>query len=212
MHEKQYKKQLAKGLAALGCQLTSDVQAQMLAYLDLLKKWNQVYNLTAITALESMITLHVLDSLTVLPYLQGRFVLDVGTGAGLPGIVLALADPKREYFLLDSASKKTVFLKHVVNNLAIPNITVIHHRVADYHPQQLFDVILTRAFSSLRQMTESSLHLLKKDGIWLAMKGIYPTEEIAALPSDVKLIDVITCEIPGESVKRHLVKLQYHFC
>jgi 16S rRNA (guanine527-N7)-methyltransferase len=150
-------------------------------YLHLLYKWNHAYNLTAVRDMEDMATKHVLDSLTILPWVKGTHVIDVGSGAGLPGIPLALARPDLQIVLLDSNGKKSRFLQEVKRVLSLTNVSVIQSRAEDYRPAFAFDTIMTRAFSSLEQMINWTHHLIATDGIWLAMKGRFPTEELAAL-------------------------------
>jgi len=208
MNDKPLKDTLAQGLAQLNIQCDLATQQKLLDYLSLLAKWNKTHNLTAITNLSEMLTLHILDSLTVLPHITGQHVLDVGTGGGFPGMVLAIIDPARHYYLLDSLQKKISFLTHVAHKLNINNITVINHRVESYQYEQKFDVIVSRAFSSLQQMVKYSYHLAADNGIFVAMKGQYPEQEIKALPNDVKLINVIACEVPFLDAERHLVLLQ----
>lgn len=208
MNDKVFKEKLTQGLQQLNISFDDDMLQKLMDYLALLSKWNKTHNLTAITDPLEMITRHVLDSLTVLPHLQGERILDVGTGGGLPGMILAIVDPTRHYYLLDSLQKRTSFLTHVAHKLNISNVSVINHRVEQYQSEQKFDVIVSRAFSSLVQMVEYSFHLLGSSGIFLAMKGQYPEQEIKALPEQVKLINVITCDVPYLSAERHLVLLQ----
>ncbi len=159
----------------------SALHEPLLDYLNLLNKWNAAYNLTAIRDKESMVTKHLLDSLAILPWLQGNAILDVGTGAGLPGIPLALAQPQRRFVLLDSNGKKVRFLHEVKRQLALTNLEVVQFRVENYHPNQGFDTVLSRAFSSLEQMIYWTQHLVAEQGIWLAMKGRYPNDELSHL-------------------------------
>ena len=147
-------------------------------YLLLLNKWNAAYNLTAVRDLHSMVSKHVLDSLAILPWIKGNTILDVGTGAGLPGIPLAIAKPDIQFVLLDSNGKKIRFLKEVKRQLNLSNIEIIELRVENYHPAQGFDTVISRAFSSLEQMIHWTQHLVAKEGIWLAMKGRYPDTEL----------------------------------
>lgn len=151
----------------------------LLEYLLLLNKWNAAYNLTAIRDLPSMINKHIFDSLAILPWIKGPRVLDVGTGAGLPGIPLAIAKPQLHCVLLDSNGKKTRFLNEVKRQLGLKNLEVIQSRVENYHPNQAFDTVTSRAFSSLDQMIQWTQHVLAENGIWLAMKGRYPKTELS---------------------------------
>lgn len=166
---------LEQGLKQFG--LTSLCDA-LLMYLLLLNKWNLAYNLTAVRDLESMISKHVLDSLAILPWIKGDRILDVGTGAGLPGIPLAIAKPETHFVLLDSNGKKIRFLNEVKRQLDLKNLEIIQFRVENYHPTQGFDTVISRAFTSLEQMIKWTAHLIAKDGIWLAMKGRYPDTEL----------------------------------
>lgn len=169
---------LQKGLEALAL----DIPCQpLLDYVNLLHKWNKSYNLTAIRDKESMVTRHVLDSLAVLPWVLGPRVLDVGSGAGLPGIPLALARPDWHVVLLDSNGKKVRFLQEVKRVLSLTNIEIVSSRVENYHPSLRFDTVISRAFSELGQMLHWTSHLLLKDGIWLAMKGKAPLAELASI-------------------------------
>lgn len=152
--------------------------AGLVQYLLLLQKWNQAYNLTAIRDMDSMITLHILDSLAILPWVHGTRLLDVGTGAGLPGIPLALARPDLQVVLLDSNGKKVRFLQEVKRALALNNVDIVQTRVENYHPTHGFDTVTSRAFSDLQQMLTNTEHLIAQNGIWLAMKGRYPQAEL----------------------------------
>ena len=166
------------GLKELAIDVPSDGFFQ---YLHLLYKWNHAYNLTAVRDIEDMATKHVLDSLTILPWVKGPHVIDGGSGAGLPGIPLALARPDLQIVLLDSNGKKSRFLQEVKRVLSLTNVSVVQSRVEEYRPALAFDTIMTRAFSSLEQMINWTNHLIAPDGIGLAMKGRLPTEELAAL-------------------------------
>lgn len=150
-------------------------------YLFLLEKWNKSFNLTAVRELDKMVTRHILDSLCLLPWLSGSEILDVGSGAGLPGIPLALACPDKHFVLMDSNGKKTRFMQEAKRALGLDNIDIIKSRAEDFAPQIKFDTILSRAFSSLPKMLSLTQHLLAEKGIWLAMKGRYPQEELDAI-------------------------------
>ena len=175
---------LEQGLAHLGLQMPSE---GLLAYLDLLYKWNHAYNLTAIRDKESMVTRHLLDSLAILPWIQGQHLLDVGCGAGLPGIPVALACPDLQVTLLDSNGKKIRFLQEVKRALSLNNIQLIQMRAESYHPAQPFDTVSSRAFSELKQMIHWTQHLIAPGGIWLAMKGRHPEAELAALDYEYRV-------------------------
>lgn len=166
---------LEQGLEQFGL---ASISATLLDYLFLLKKWNVAYNLTAVRDLESMVNKHILDSLAILPWVKGGKIIDVGTGAGLPGIPLAIAAPEKNFVLLDSNGKKTRFLNEVKRQLNLKNLEIVQFRVENYHPAQGFDTVVSRAFSNLEQMVQWTEHLLAKEGIWLAMKGRYPDVEL----------------------------------
>ena len=205
--------QLSAGIAALGLALPAGAEAKLLAYLALLDKWNRVYNLTAVREAERMVSHHVLDSLAAVPYFQGGCpdsirVLDVGSGGGLPGIPLAIARPELQVTLIDSIAKKTAFLLQVKTELGLKNLHVVTGRVEDFHPETGFDVITSRAFSDLKEFVTLTRHLLKPGGRWLAMKGLYPNEEIATLPSSVKVSADHDLVVPGLDATRHLIVLE----
>lgn len=176
-------------------------------YLDLLEKWNAAYNLTAVRGRKAMETEHVLDSLAIVPHLgiTGGTVVDVGTGAGLPGMVLAIVRPENRYVLIDSNGKKTRFLTQAAHELGLRNVTVINGRIEDYQPAGRVDVVTSRAFASLADMVQGCHALLADGAMALAMKGVRPDEEIAALPANVLVTDVIALRVPGLDKERHLV-------
>ena len=205
--------QLAAGIAALGLALPEGAEAKLLAYLALLDKWNRVYNLTAVRDAERMVSHHLLDSLAAVPFFQGGCpdsmrVLDVGSGGGLPGIPLAIARPEVRVTLIDSIAKKTAFLLQAKAELGLGNLAVVTGRVEDYRPDTRFDVITSRAFSDLREFVSLTRHLLKPGGCWLAMKGLYPNEEIAQLPPGVKVSADHALVVPGLDATRHLIVLE----
>ena len=200
--------QLAAGIAALGLDLPPDGEARLLAYLALLDKWNRVYNLTAVREPERMVSHHLLDSLTAVPYFIGPAVLDVGSGGGLPGIPLAIARPDLQVTLIDSIAKKTAFLLQAKAELGLANLAVATGRVEDFRPETGFDVITSRAFSDLKEFVTLTRHLLKPGGRWLAMKGLYPNEELALLPNDVKVSADHALVVPGLDASRHVIVLE----
>lgn len=197
---------LADGIQALGLEISPDVQHKLLAYLNLLAKWNKVHNLTAVRDPEEMVTLHLLDSLAVLPHVTGRRLLDVGTGAGLPGIPLALVLPQLQVTLLDSSHKKSAFQRQARAELGLGNVEVVCGRVEQYQPEQKFDVIISRAFSDLAEFIKLTRHLRAENGLWLAMKGVHPYDEIAQL-KDMN-IEVVPLAVPGLDAQRHLIFLK----
>ncbi|MEM9254453.1 MAG: 16S rRNA (guanine(527)-N(7))-methyltransferase RsmG [Pseudomonadota bacterium] len=198
---------LQEGCHALGLSLSGEAQRQLLRYLELLQRWNRAYNLTAVRESDQMLTRHLLDSLAVAPHVQGLRCLDVGTGAGLPGVPLAVAMPQRVFALLDSNGKKTRFLFQVKTALALANMEVHQARVESFNDAGGFDVILSRAFSSLDDMVRSSRHLLADGGRLLAMKGVYPAGELAEVSEQATVLGVHTLSVPGLSEQRHLVEM-----
>lgn len=189
------KMQLEEGLKQFDL---SSLCEPLFNYLLLLHKWNAAYNLTAVRDLDSMIGKHILDSLAILPWLQGNKIIDVGTGAGLPGIPLAIAKPETQFVLLDSNGKKTRFLNEVKRQLDLKNLEIVQFRVENYHPNAGFDTVISRAFSSLEQMIHWTQHLIAKDGLWLAMKGRYPDAELAAIHQPSRVINYSVEGVEGE--------------
>lgn len=187
--------------------LTEEAQQKLIVYLEELSKWNAVFNLTSITDPKEMIYLHLIDSLLIGPYLTGNLFLDVGTGAGLPGIPLAIMYPETKWVLLDKCGKKIRFLLQMKAELGLSNIAVAESRAEHFHPQERFDGIISRAYGTLRLLTESTMHLLAPTGHWLLMKGKYPQDELADLPGEVKLYDIQSIKMTGKTLERHLVNL-----
>lgn len=186
--------------------LTDEMSESLVDYIGLLHKWNQAFNLTAVRDPVDMVCVHILDSLAVMPYIpQGR-ILDVGTGAGLPGLVLALTMPDRNFTLLDSKSKKTRFCQQVVDELAIANVDVVQSRVEEYAPARKFDAVIARAFSSLTDFVALTEHLVKKNGQWLAMKGRDPSADLADQLPELQA-RVRPLFVPNLDAERHLAIL-----
>jgi len=202
------KAQLAAGVAALGLALPEGAEAKLLAYLALLDKWNRVYNLTAVRDVERMVSHHLLDSLAAVPYFQAGTVLDVGSGGGLPGIPLAIARPELQVTLIDSIAKKTAFLLQAKAELGLKNLQVVTGRVEDFRPETGFDIVTSRAFSDLKEFVTLTRHLLKPTGCWLAMKGLFPNEEVALLPPGVRVSADHALVVPGLDASRHLIVLE----
>lgn len=196
---------LSTGLDQLGLSLSEAQQNLLLDYIALLQKWNKVYNLTAVREPEKMLYQHLLDSLAVLPYVEKGRLLDVGTGGGLPGIVLAIARPELDITLLDSNQKKTTFLRQASIELGLKNVKVECTRVDDYHPSTTFDMVISRAFSELAEFVRLTAHLCRHDGKLLAMKGVYPHDEVAQLPPQFQHNEVVALNVPGLDAQRHLV-------
>jgi 16S rRNA (guanine527-N7)-methyltransferase len=199
-------KRLRQGLHEMGLELPLAAVEKLLNFLQLLEKWNKIYNLTAVRDPEQMVPRHLLDSLSVLPYLQGPRVLDIGTGAGLPGIPLALARPDLEFTLLDSNAKKTRFATQALHELGLKNVAVVQERVEKFHPAEKFDTLIARAFASIPDMLAASRHLCAPSGRFLVMKGVFPQEELAAV-TDGYRAEVKALTIPGLDAARHMVIL-----
>lgn len=196
---------LERGAAALHVEIADEQIAVLERYLDLLEKWNRVYNLTAIRERARMVTHHLLDSLSVLPHLRGPNVLDVGSGAGLPGIPVAIARPALRVTLLEANQKKSAFLTQAVGELRLANVTVVTERVESWRTEVRFDTIVSRAFADLGEFVSASGRLLAPQGVIAAMKGVHPFEEIERLPQGVRVLEVVRLAVPGLDAERHLV-------
>ena len=194
---------LVAGIQQLGLAFDGLKVEKLLQFIQLIQKWNKAYNLTAVTELPEMVTLHLLDSLAILPYINSSRIIDIGTGAGLPGIPLAIAQPEKQFVLLDSNAKKTRFVQQAIVELQLPNVNVVHARVESYQPEQPFDTILTRAFASLADIQKLTAHLLADHGEILAMKGHPTAEEIDQIHGHYQ---VLPLHIPGVHADRCLVK------
>jgi len=198
-----------EGLRALGLAIDDDARARMRAHLDLVAKWNRVHNLTSVREPEQMVTLHLIDSLSVLPHLgNAQRIADIGTGAGFPGVPLALARPQARVTLVESSHKKCSFLEQVKAEVGIPNIEVVCGRVEQWTPAEPFDAVVSRAFAELADFVLQARHLVRPGGTILAMKGVYPYEEIARLPATHRVRDVAEMRVPGLDAKRHLVVME----
>lgn len=212
----QLRVKLEVGLLEMGLSLTPEQQQKLLDYVPLIHKWNQVHNLTAVREPLDMITLHVLDSLSVLPYIECKHLLDVGAGAGLPSIPLAICLPELQVVAIDAVQKKVSFMRQVKAQLGLENFTVIHGRIEDQEVtehatkvqdfKQKFDVIISRAFSEIGLFVRLTKHLLAQDGEWLAMKGAVPQHEFKKSgiePNDIKVL-----KVAGLDAERHLIILK----
>lgn len=199
---------LARGVDALRLAASPGQISALAAFLRLLEKWNRVYNLTAVRELPDMVAKHVLDSLTAQPFLHGVSVLDVGTGAGLPGIPLAIMQPQRQFTLLDSAGKKIRFVRHVAAELRLENVLTEEQRVEDYGPPVPFDTVVCRAFAELRDFVQCCGSLVAPGGRLLAMKGRFPEPELSVLPAGWPAVDIETVRIPGLDVQRHMIVME----
>lgn len=197
--------QLSGGLKQMELVLDPEQQNKLLDYLSLLIKWNKTYNLTAVRNPAEMVSRHLLDSLSILPFLRGREILDVGTGPGLPGIPLAVARPDLRFTLLDSNGKKSRFVEQAKIELRLHNLTVVRCRVEKFVPDTPFDMVLSRAFASLPEMLDLASHLVAVDGCLLAMKGTLNKEEINAAFAGCTEVSIHTLKVPGTVGQRHAV-------
>ena len=196
---------LEAGMQQMEVEYSSEQRDMLLAYLQLLMTWNKAYNLTAIRDPGEMIRLHLLDSLAVLPHLSGKRLIDVGTGAGLPGIPLAIMCPERDFTLLDSNGKKTRFLFQARCDLGLSNLKEINSRVESHRPEVPYDAVLSRAFTSVADMVNKCSHLLSPEGLFLAMKGKFPQSELSEVGKDYKVNASHTLQVPGVDGERHLI-------
>jgi 16S rRNA (guanine527-N7)-methyltransferase len=200
--------QIQDALDKLGGGVSEDAALRFAALLTELDKWNRKVNLTAIRDPEEMITGHLLDSLVVRPLLQGETVLDVGTGAGFPGLPLAIAEPQREFTLVDGNNKKIQFVLHVAGLLGLDNVTAVKARAEDYAPGDRFDTVIARAVAGLPRLLEIAGHHVGEDGVFVALKGRYPAEEIQQLPAGWDYT-VTELSVPGlDSGSRHAVLMR----
>jgi 16S rRNA (guanine527-N7)-methyltransferase len=199
---------LNAGINELGLTVPHASRQKLLSYLSQLHKWNHAYNLSGIKNINEMLTLHILDSLAIAPLIEGELIADVGTGAGLPGLPLAICFSDKKFILIDSNSKKTRFIFQTANLLELHNVQVVHNRVEDYDCQQQVDIVTSRAFSSLTDFVTGSQHLLQQQGKFLAMKGRVPEDEIAALPEKFSAVAIHPLNIPGAQISRHVIDIR----
>ena len=202
------KAKLENLLAQAEIQLTDLQKDQMIQLVQLLNKWNKAYNLTSVRDPQEMLVKHILDSIVVSPHLQGDRFIDVGTGPGLPGLPLAIINPTKQFVLLDSLGKRISFIRNAVRELGLTNIEPILSRVEEYQPEQKFDGVLSRAFASLKDMTDWCHHLPKENGYFYALKGIYHEDEVQELDKKFEVKDVITLNVPELVGERHLIVLR----
>ena len=198
-------KAIQKALADLGQTYPQGTDDQLTTLLAELARWNQRVNLTAIRDPDEMITGHLLDSLSARPHLQGSSILDVGTGAGFPGLPLAIAEPGRQFVLVDSNNKKVAFVEHVSGLLGLSNVTAVKARTENFSPGKRFDTVIARAVAALPRLLEIAGHHVREDGVFVALKGRYPAEELEDVPEpwDYKVIEL---KVPGlEAGSRHAV-------
>lgn len=198
------RKRFQAGLDELNLTLSDEQIDRLLSFIGLIHKWNRAFNLTSIRDLEAMVSLHLLDSLAVLPYVAGQKVIDIGTGAGLPGIPLAVGRPDKTFTLLDSNSKKTRFVQQAVLELKLTNVQICHGRVEGFTSEQLFDTVITRAFTNLPDMLKMTGHLIAPGGVLLAMKGQYPEQELRQIGGGATVIPI---RVPGIEAQRCLIQI-----
>lgn len=201
---------LDAGLRELGLPVSAAAREQLLVYLEQLHKWNQAYNLSGIKKIQDMLDLHLLDSLALAPFIDAELIADVGTGAGLPGIPLAICFPEKQFRLIDSNSKKTRFIFQTAALLGLHNVEVVHSRAEDYESHPQVAIVTSRAFASLRDFVERCEHLLadSPESKFLAMKGLVPADEIAALPTRFAVVKIHPLSLPGSSHARHVLDIR----
>lgn len=202
------KAKLENLLAQAEIQLTDLQKDQLIQLVQLLHKWNKAYNLTSVRDPQEMLVKHILDSIIVSTYLQGDRFIDVGTGPGLPGLPLAIINPTKQFVLLDSLGKRISFIRNAVRELGLTNVEPVLSRVEEYQPEQKFDGVLSRAFASLKDMTDWCHHLPKENGYFYALKGIYHEDEVQELDKKFEVKDVITLNVPELVGERHLIVLR----
>ncbi|MGJ8688687.1 MAG: 16S rRNA (guanine(527)-N(7))-methyltransferase RsmG [Gammaproteobacteria bacterium] len=201
--------QLSSGLEELGLSLSAEQQGKLLDYLALLMKWNKAFNLSGVRDAEQMLSRHILDSLTLVNYMQGTRILDVGTGPGLPGIPLAICYPDKQFGLLDSNGKKSRFVFQAKLQLGLSNIEAINARVESFQDDKPLDIIVSRAFATLEDMITVTRHLVVPGHTRLvAMKGLYPEEELAAIPDGFVMTKAERVSVPGYTGERHIIELE----
>ncbi|MDK4684601.1 16S rRNA (guanine(527)-N(7))-methyltransferase RsmG [Kingella negevensis] len=200
--------ELANGIAAMNLSIDDAQQQKLLHYLELLKKWNKTYNLTALRDDSKMVSYHILDSLTLLPYAEhARTMIDVGSGGGMPGIPTAICRPDLQITLIDSNSKKTTFLQQAAIELGLKNLSVSSSRVENILDKRA-DIVTSRAFAELCNFVQLTRHLLNENGHWVAMKGVYPNEELFRLPENVEAYQIDSLTVPTLDAERHMVLLR----
>jgi 16S rRNA (guanine527-N7)-methyltransferase len=197
---------LEAGLYALNIRATNRQVELWRNHLEMIVQWNCVYNLTAVDDLESMLPIHLFDSLSIAPYIEGKTILDIGSGAGLPGVPLAIYNPEWKLTLMDASSKKVRFLRQVVIELELPQIKPVHERIEEFRSRERFDVAICRAYAPLEAFIEDTARLVKPNGKWLAMKGKYPGQELAALKKFFAYT-VTPLTVPGLDAERHLITI-----
>lgn len=200
--------QLQEMLDQTDLNVTDFQQKQLIQLVELLNKWNKAYNLTSVRDPKQMLVKHIMDSIVVSPHLQGKRLIDVGTGPGLPGLPLAILNPDKQFVLLDSLGKRLRFIRQALLELGLKNVTAVQSRVEEYQPDEKFDVVLSRAFASLQDMLFWCKHLPNEAGHFLALKGQFPEQEVAQLDEDFKFIESIPLQVPRLEGERCLIKVK----
>ncbi|HEX3057756.1 MAG TPA: 16S rRNA (guanine(527)-N(7))-methyltransferase RsmG [Usitatibacter sp.] len=201
--------QVGRGLVSMGIAVSPAQRARLAAHLELVAKWNRVHNLTAVRETSQMVVLHLLDSLSILPHLEGaRTLADIGTGPGFPGIPVAIVRDDMTVTLVESSHKKCAFLQQAKTELALGNVAIACERVEQFDPLAKFDAVVSRAFSDLSDFVAQAGHLVAPGGKLVAMKGVYPYDEIARVPSSHRVAQVLELHVPSLEAKRHLVVLE----
>lgn len=196
-------------LMQAGIVITDTQKTQLVQLVELLHKWNKAYNLTSVRDPDAMLVKHILDSLVVSPHLHGERFIDVGTGPGLPGLPLAIINPDKQFVLLDSLGKRINFIRQVIQELGLTNVTPVKSRVEEYQPDVEFDCVLSRAFASLEDMLSWCHHLPSEQGSFLALKGQYPEQELAQLPANIRLVACHELRVPELEGERHLLEFKH---
>lgn len=207
MNQPALERKLAAGLQRLNLKLDQTGLEKLLRHLQLLSQWGGVYNLTGVKTIEEMLVLHVFDSLSIAVDIDGSTIVDVGTGAGFPGIPLAVIYPEKSFILLDSRDKKIRFINHIIQDLELSNVTTIKCRAETYHPPICFDTVVCRAFGNLAEIVQKMLHLCCNTGYILAMKGQYPQRELEVIKHLANNITVKKLSVPYLQAERHLIKI-----
>ena len=201
------REELQRGISSLSLHCNEEMLSSLLGYIDLLKKWNSAYNLLGSNELPLLVSRHILDSLSVAPYMEGNLIADIGAGAGLPGIPLAILNPEKQFVLIDSNGKKTRFMFQAKTQLGLNNITIENCRVEHYQSIQQIDMVMCRAFSTLADALTMLQPIFSDECKLLAMKGHYPEDEIARLPDGFELSKSIKLNVPGSESQRHLIEV-----
>lgn len=206
----QLAQKLQQLLAKTSLSVSETQQSQLVQLVLLLNKWNQAYNLTSVRDPQAMLVRHIMDSVVVSPYLEGERIVDVGTGPGLPGLPLAILNPDKEFVLVDSLGKRINFIRQVVHQLGLENVTAVHSRVENYEPDQRFSSVVSRAFASLADMLGWCHHLPSAEGSFIALKGQLDEDELTAVPAEFTVESKVRLNVPELEAERHLVVIRQH--